>query len=45
MLSPSAITHKTITKSVLNLQNLYEHGDLNLEPGFQRPIRLGRALP
>lgn len=36
MLRPSAITHKTTTKSVLDLQNLYEHGHLNLEPGFQR---------
>jgi hypothetical protein len=36
MLRTSAITYKTTTKSVLDLQNLYEHGHLNLEPGFQR---------
>ena len=36
MLRHSAITHKTTTKSVLDLQNLYENGHLNLEPGFQR---------
>jgi uncharacterized protein with ParB-like and HNH nuclease domain len=36
MFRNSAITHKTTTKSVLDLQNLYEHGHLNLEPGFQR---------
>ena len=36
MLRNAAITHKTTTKSVLDLQNLYEHGHLNLEPGFQR---------
>lgn len=32
----AAITHKTTTKSILDLQNLYDHGHLNLEPGFQR---------
>lgn len=32
----SAITHKTMTKSILDLQNLYERNHLNLEPGFQR---------
>ena len=31
-----AITHKTTTKSVLDLCNLYAGGNLNLEPGFQR---------
>jgi len=32
----AAITHKTTTKSILDLQNLYKNGNLNLEPGFQR---------
>src|SRR5437016_11477831 len=32
----SAITHKTTTKSILDIQNLYANGHLNLEPGFQR---------
>ncbi|HSY20249.1 MAG TPA: DUF262 domain-containing protein [Candidatus Acidoferrales bacterium] len=32
----AAITHKTTTKSILDLQNLFDHGHLNLEPGFQR---------
>ena len=36
MLRATAITHKTTTKSILDFQNLYEHGHLNLEPGFQR---------
>src|SRR5258708_39987925 len=36
MLRTTAITHKTTTKSILDLQNLYEHGNLNLHPGFQR---------
>jgi hypothetical protein len=36
MHSTSAISHKTTTKSVLDLINLYDHGHLNLEPGFQR---------
>lgn len=36
MLRNAAITHKTTTKSILDLQNLYDHGHLNLEPGFQR---------
>lgn len=36
MLRSSTITHKTTTQSILNLKNLYEHGHLNLEPGFQR---------
>ena len=36
MTTNAAITHKTTTKSILDLQNLYEHGHLNLEPGFQR---------
>lgn len=30
------LTHKTQTKSILDLQNLYDHGHLNLKPGFQR---------
>lgn len=36
MHSTSVISHKTTTKSVLDLINLYDHGHLNLEPGFQR---------
>lgn len=36
MLKTAAVTHKTTTKSILDLQNLYELGHLNLEPGFQR---------
>jgi hypothetical protein len=36
MYGAAAITHKTTTKSILDLSNLYEHGHLNLEPGFQR---------
>lgn len=36
MLRNAAITHKTTTKSVLDLQNLFESNHLNLEPGFQR---------
>ncbi|MCS6287299.1 MAG: DUF262 domain-containing protein [Nitrospira sp.] len=36
MIRSSAITHKTTTKSILDLKNLYDHGHLNLEPGFQR---------
>lgn len=36
MHSTSVISHKTTTKSVLDFINLYDHGHLNLEPGFQR---------
>lgn len=36
MLRTAAITHKTTTKSILDLKNLYENDHLNLEPGFQR---------
>lgn len=36
MIRSSAITHKATTKSILDLKNLYDHGHLNLEPGFQR---------
>lgn len=36
MLGTATITHKTTTKSILDLSNLYDHGNLNLEPGFQR---------
>jgi hypothetical protein len=36
VLRTAAITHKTTTKSILDLQNLYENDHLNLEPGFQR---------
>lgn len=30
------ITHNPGTKSILDLSSLYDHGHLNLEPGFQR---------
>lgn len=36
MQKTASLTHKTQTQSILNLRNLYEHGHLNLEPGFQR---------
>lgn len=36
MAAKSGLTHKTTTKSVLDLLNLYENDNLNLEPGFQR---------
>jgi hypothetical protein len=36
MLRTTAITHRTATKSILDLINLYDLGHLNLEPGFQR---------
>src|ERR1022692_3797903 len=36
MLRSNDITHKTTTKSILDLKNLYDHGHLRLEPGFQR---------
>lgn len=36
MLGTASIRHKTATQSILNLMNLYERGNLNLEPGFQR---------
>lgn len=36
MLRAATITHKTTTKSILDLRNLYDHKNLNLEPGFQR---------
>ena len=32
MVGANAITHKTGTKSILDLRNLYDHGHLNLEP-------------
>lgn len=32
----SNITHRPTTKSFLDLKNLYEHGFLELNPGFQR---------
>jgi 5-methylcytosine-specific restriction endonuclease McrA len=32
----ASIVHKTTTKSILDLQNLYAHDHLNFEPGFQR---------
>ena len=36
MIDSTVIKHKTTTKSVLDLKNLYDNGNLNLEPGFQR---------
>jgi uncharacterized protein with ParB-like and HNH nuclease domain len=36
MAAKNGLTHKTTTKSVLDLANLYESDHLNLEPGFQR---------
>lgn len=36
MATRSGLTHKTTTKSVLDLLNLYQNDHLNLEPGFQR---------
>lgn len=30
------VRHKPAPKSILDLTNLYAHGNLNLEPGFQR---------
>jgi hypothetical protein len=36
MATRNGLTHKTTTKSVLDLANLYDDGRLNLEPGFQR---------
>lgn len=36
MQKTTSLSHKTQTQSILNLRNLYEHGNLNLEPGFQR---------
>jgi hypothetical protein len=36
MLRTTTITHKTTTKSILDITHLYENGNLNLEPGFQR---------
>jgi Protein of unknown function DUF262/HNH endonuclease len=35
-MNQNLISHKTTTKSILDLCNLYEGGNLNLEPGFQR---------
>lgn len=35
-MTTGALTHKPKTLSILNLENLYEHNHLNLEPGFQR---------
>src|SRR6185369_4002787 len=32
----AVITHKTTTKSILDLKNLFDLGHLNLDPGFQR---------
>lgn len=36
MQKTAVVAHKTTTKSILDLQNLYENDHLNLEPGFQR---------
>jgi uncharacterized protein with ParB-like and HNH nuclease domain len=36
MQKATSLTHKTQTKSILDLQNLYDHGHLNLKPDFQR---------
>lgn len=35
MTNPS-LTHRPETKTVKDIENLYEDGLLNLEPGFQR---------
>jgi uncharacterized protein with ParB-like and HNH nuclease domain len=35
-MTPQALQHRTGTQTILALKNLYEHGHLNLEPGFQR---------
>jgi len=36
MTNTNTISHKTTTNSIYDLINRYEHGNLNLEPGFQR---------
>jgi hypothetical protein len=36
MATTNGLTHKTTTKSILDLVHLYESDNLNLEPGFQR---------
>src|SRR5271165_532624 len=36
MLRTAGITHKTTTKSILDIKYLYENHHLNLDPGFQR---------
>ena len=35
-MTPASLNHRTGTQTILALKNLYEHGHLNLEPGFQR---------
>lgn len=35
-MNSNSISHKTTTKSILDLCNLYRGGNLDLEPGFQR---------
>ena len=35
-MNSNPISHKTTTKSILDLCNLYRGGNLDLEPGFQR---------
>lgn len=36
MSATNPLRHRTTTRSILDLQNLYRGGHLNLEPGFQR---------
>jgi hypothetical protein len=36
MPASNPLRHRTTTRSILDLQNLYRGGHLNLEPGFQR---------
>lgn len=36
MSNTQVVKHKATTKSILDLHNLYDRGNLNLEPGFQR---------
>ena len=35
-MTPQTLQHHPKPQSILTLKNLYEHGHLNLEPGFQR---------
>lgn len=35
-MTPTALSHRPETKSIADLVNLHEAGELNLEPGFQR---------
>jgi len=36
MLNNPGISHRTTTKTILDLQNRFQGRNLNLEPGFQR---------